>query len=68
MAYQNLFEQLKETCNFIALEDDMKQIINAVKKDMEEDNIYKCSACGIKIEHKGECDVCYCKGIESYDI
>jgi hypothetical protein len=36
MAYQNLFEQLQETCDFIALEDDMNQIINALEKDLIE--------------------------------
>lgn len=36
MAYQNLFEQLQETCDFIALEDDMAQIINALEKDLIE--------------------------------
>jgi len=36
MAYQNLFEQLQETCDFIALEDDINQIINALEKDLIE--------------------------------
>jgi len=36
MKYQNLFEQLQETCAFIALEDDMAQIINALEKDLIE--------------------------------
>jgi hypothetical protein len=25
-----------------------------------------CTACGVEIKHKGECDVCDCKGLEAY--
>jgi hypothetical protein len=36
MAYQNLFEALKNICGFIALESDMLEIINAYEKDRAE--------------------------------
>lgn len=36
MANQNLFNTLKDVCDFAALETDMQEILNAVNKDAEE--------------------------------
>jgi hypothetical protein len=43
----------------------MMDAIDLVKK-LNIDDVSKCSACGTKVD-KVYCDVCVCKGLESYE-
>ena len=45
----------------------MEEYAKAINKNSVIPDVSKCSACGIEIEHKGECEVCYCRGLEAYE-
>ena len=51
------------------LNDKGKELLNefkAIKKALNIQSVSKCSACGTKV-YEVYCDVCVCKGLESYD-
>ena len=37
-------------------------------KQLSISDVSNCKSCGIEINYKGVCDVCYCKGIDAYKL
>ena len=50
MAYQNLFEAIERVTGHVSLEDDMREIIDAYKKDREAQNNLICNTCKRKMK------------------
>ena len=50
MAYQNLFEALQRVAGFTALETDMMEIIDAVRKDGIQPQEHNCNAYWIQMD------------------
>jgi len=68
-----LGESLKDAEGMGALVDinEMELLVDKYVQELGQtlpiDSVSNCSSCGIEIEHKGECEVCYCKGLEAYE-
>jgi len=37
-------------------------------KNLSLSGVSNCTSCGIEINYKGLCDVCYCKGNDAYTV
>jgi len=55
--------------------DDLKQAntngvndVTKLVKNLSLSDVSNCKYCGIEINYKGVCDVCYCKGIDAYKL
>lgn len=45
----------------------MKNLKDKNEKAFAIHNVSKCTSCGIEINYKGLCDVCYCRGNDAYE-